>query len=215
EFSATFDILKEDRAKGNLELTFGTAWKRDIGDILVSSHFKWEKPGKFQFDKIHTEYNHASLNLGGTYKNNAWDVSGSGKNFILEGTHKKIQADKWQTVISAELDRPNSLGFASQATFTRNPCKCGLSNGKSSCLCDLKYLDLQVGPIFQYANGGKSAVTGGPIFDKNGAWAGTHFQAKHRQPFMRKGESGFDAEARKTTSGFTWAVKALVNWAIP
>jgi hypothetical protein len=71
----------------------------------------------------------------------------------------------------------------------------------------LKYLDLQVGPGFRWSNDDTSAVTAGPIFDKNGLWAGSRVHAKQRQPFMRNGETGFDAEARITTSGFTCAIK--------
>lgn len=218
EFSApTFDILKEDRAKGNLDLTVRAAWKRDIGDLLVSSHFELEDPGKFQFDRFHAEYNYPSFKLGGNYRSSAWDVSGSRRNINLGVMHEGTQVDKWRTVVSAEFGPPTSLGIASSATSTRSPCYCGLSNGKWSCLCDLKYLDLQVGPGFRWSNGGKSAVTAGPIFDKNGVWAGSRVHAKHRQPFMRKGESGFDAEARTTatTSGFTLAIKASINLVIP
>lgn len=216
EFSApTFDILKEDRAKGNLELTFGAAWKRDIGDLLVSSHFKLEEPSKVHFDRLHTKYDYADLRLSGNYGDNAWDVSGSHKNTKISGMYEGTQPDKWRAGVSADWDPPNSLGVASSATFTRSPCQCGLSNGKWSCLCDLKHLDLQVGPGFRWANGGKSAVTGGPILDfnpnKKGLLAGGRVQAKHREPFMRNGEYGFDAEARITNSGFIWAVKAFVN----
>lgn len=120
-------------------------------------------------------------------------------------------------VTGVKITTPKSAAFRCLLlpNFTRNTCKCGMSNGKSSRLYDLKYLDLQVGPSFRYSNGGKSEVTSGPIFYKGGAWAGTRFREKHRQLFMHKGESGFDAETQKTTSGFPWGVKGFINWVIP
>ena len=78
DFSApTFDVIKEDRAKGDFEFTFGAAWKRNIDDILVSSHLKLEEPSNFHSDRFHMGYNHGNLSLGGNSKVNGWDVSGS------------------------------------------------------------------------------------------------------------------------------------------